>query len=157
MKHFHKPIQHYMLILLFGIVPFMGTTQNIISYAYDYAGNRISRRVVNLTPTPPHVRKQIDTIPTPVVEKLGDRMITIYPNPTKGALAVDITGGDSKPASAGGDEISITLFSAQGVQLQSTKTTSGRTPVEMANYPPGWYVLRVKAGEKLTEFKIIKQ
>ncbi len=151
MTHFYKLIQPYLLILFFGIISLMGTAQNIVSYAYDYAGNRISRKVVNLTPTPSHVKKQLDSIPAPVAEKLGDRMITIYPNPTKGALAVDISGGDTK------DEISITLFSAQGVQLQSTKATQGKTPVEMVSYPPGWYVLRVKAGEKQTEFKIVKQ
>ena len=109
MNHYYKSIQHYLLLLFFGIIPFMGTAQNIVSYAYDYAGNRISRRVVNLTPTPPHVKRLIDSIPAPVEEKLGDRMITIYPNPTKGALAVDVNGGDNK------DEISITSFSAQGV------------------------------------------
>ena len=151
MTHFYKLIQPYLLILFFGIISLMGTAQNIVSYAYDYAGNRISRKVVNLTPTPSHVKKQLDSIPAPVAEKLGDRMITIYPNPTKGALAVDISGGDTK------DEISITLFSAQGVQLQSTKATQSKTPVEMVSYPPGWYVLRVKAGEKQTEFKIVKQ
>ena len=150
MTHFYKPFQYYLLILFMGIIPFMGTAQNIVSYAYDYAGNRISRRVVNLDPPPPHSKKTIEE-PAPVEEKLGDRVITIYPNPTKGALAVDITGGDSK------DEIRISLFSAQGVQLQTTQATSGRIPVEMASYPPGWYVLRIKAGEKMTEFKIVKQ
>ena len=151
MNHFYKPFQHYLLILFFGIIPFLGTAQNIVSYAYDYAGNRISRRIVNLTPTPPHVKKQLDSIPAPVEEKLGDRTITIYPNPTKGALSVDITGGDNK------DEINISLFSAQGVQLQSSRGSSGKTAVEMAAYPRGWYILRVKAGDKVTEFKIVKQ
>ena len=143
--------QLYTSLILLILVIISASSQNIVSYAYDYAGNRISRRVVNLTPTPPHVKKQLDSIPAPVEEKLGDRTITIYPNPTKGALAVDITGGDNK------DELIITLFSAQGVQLQSSRATSGKTPVEMAAYPRGWYILRVKAGEKMTEFKIIKQ
>ena len=90
MTHFYKLIQPYLLILFFGIISLMGTAQNIVSYAYDYAGNRISRKVVNLTPTPSHVKKQLDSIPAPIEEKLGDQMITIYPNPTKGALAVKI-------------------------------------------------------------------
>jgi len=150
MKHFYKPIQHYLLILLFAIIPLAGSSQNIVSYAYDYAGNRISRKVVLLGSNPSHVKA--DSIaPSPVVEKLGDRKITVYPNPTKGALAVEITGGDAK------DEIRISLFSAQGVQLQYLQATPIKTPVEMTNYPPGWYVLRVTAANKQTEFKIVKQ
>lgn len=151
MNHFYKPIQHFLLLLFLGIIPLWITAQSKVSYAYDYAGNRISRQVVNLSTSPPHLKKQMDSIPAPVKDKLGDRIISIYPNPTKGALAVEISAADSK------DELSIALFSSQGVLLQSLAASSGKTPVEMSAYPPGWYILRVKAGEKLTEFKIVKQ
>jgi len=51
---------------------------------------------------------KIDTIaPAPVEEQLGERKITVYPNPTKGELKVDITGGNIK------DEISIRLINAK--------------------------------------------
>ena len=82
---------------------------------------------------------------------MGDRKITIYPNPTKGSLAVEITGGDDK------DKINILVLSAQGIQLQSRKAATGITLVDMVKYPPGWYILRVQAGDKVTELKIIKQ
>jgi len=146
----------YITLTLLMLVIIAMSAQNIVSYAYDYAGNRISRKVVLLNSNPSHIKRDTAAV-TPVEEKLGDRKITVYPNPTKGALAVEISGGDNKPASAGGDEITISLFSAQGVQLQSTTATPGKTPVEMTAYPPGWYVLRIKVGEKLTEFKIVKQ
>ena len=124
--------------------------QQIVSYAYDNAGNRISRKIVNITPPPSHAKKAVED-PIPVEEQLGERKITIYPNPTKGSLAVEITGGSDK------DELRIVLISAQGIQLQNLKAESGINPLDMHAYPPGWFILRVQAGDKMTEFKIIKQ
>jgi len=139
------------LYLLFSFILILssGMAQNIVSYAYDNAGNRISRKVVPLNSNPSHVKKSDES--TPVVDQLGERKITVYPNPTQGALAIEITGGDTK------DEIRFILFSAQGTQLQNLKVTATITPVNMSSYPVGWYILRVQVGEKVTEFKIIKQ
>ena len=89
--------------------------------------------------------------PAPIEEQLGDRKILVYPNPTKGALAVEITGGSDK------DDIRIVLISAQGIQLKNLKAITGITAIDMHIYPPGWFILRVLAGDKVTEFKIIKQ
>jgi len=150
MKHLHKTKNRILLILFLLSFLSSGIAQNIVSYAYDNAGNRISRKIDLLTSNPTHVKK--DTIaPAPVEEQLGERKILVYPNPTKGALAVDITGGNDK------DELQIVLISAQGIQLQTLKAVTGTTPVNMLHYPPGWFILRVKAGDKMTEFKIIKQ
>ncbi len=143
--------QLFLILCLMALVPLSTTAQNMVSYAYDYAGNRISRRVVLLNSNPTHVKKDTTAVAAPpVVDQLGDRKITIYPNPTKGALAVDISGGDAN------DKLNIILFSPQGTVLQSKPVVSGTTPLEMTDYPVGWYILRITAGEKLTEFKIIK-
>ena len=96
-------------------------------------------------------KKTVEVPPAPVEEQLGDRKIFVFPNPTKGALAVEITGGNDK------DEIRIMLISAQDVQLQSMKVVTGSTPINMQSYPPGWFILRIQAGDKVTELKIIKQ
>ena len=138
------------LLLSFLLILSTGMAQSKVSYAYDLAGNRISRKVVDMNSNPSHVKKDSD--PTQVVtDQLGERKITVYPNPTRGALAVEISGGDAK------DEIHLILYSAQGTQLQNLKVTATTTPVNMSAYPGGWYILRVQAGEKVTEFKIIKQ
>ena len=136
------------LLFSFLIVLTSGMAQNMVSYAYDNAGNRISRKIVLLTSNPTHVKA---AEPTPVEDQLGERKITVYPNPTKGALAVEVTGGDTK------DEIKLTLFSAQGVQLQSVKIDASITPLNMSHYSSGWYIMRVQAGDKVAEFKIVKQ
>ena len=153
MNHLHKKPNQFLLFLFLVLFAITGKVQcqSIISYAYDNAGNRISRKVVLFSSNPTHVKKDTVSTPAPVAEQLGDRKITVYPNPTQGALAVDITGGNDK------DEMQIVLISAQGIQLQVLKAVTGTTPVNMLHYPPGWYILRVQAGDKMTEFKIIKQ
>lgn len=140
-------MKQFYLLFSFMLIFSSSIAQNMVSYAYDYAGNRISRKIVQLNSSPNHVKKSGE--PDPVEDQLGERKITIYPNPTKGALAVEITGGDTK------DAINFTLFSAQGVQLQTRKVTASVTPVDMSVYSSGWYILRVSAGSKVTEFKII--
>ena len=151
MNYLHKTTPYYLLLLFIVSFSMMGMAQQqMVSYAYDNAGNRISRKVVDLNSNPPHAKKFVED-PPPVEEQLGERKIAIYPNPTKGALAVEITGGNDK------DKLSIVLISAQGIQLQTMKAEVGKTPVDMHLYPSGWYILRIQAGDKVTEFKIIKQ
>jgi len=138
------------LLFSFLLILSAGMAQSKVSYAYDNAGNRISRKVVNLYSNPSHVKKDADSAPA-VTDQLGERKITVYPNPTQGALAVEITGGDTK------DEIRFLVFSSQGVQLQNIKAAVSITPINMSSYSAGWYILRVQAGEKVKEFKIVKQ
>jgi len=136
----------FLIFLLFAI--FQLSAQNMVSYAYDMAGNRISRKIVPLNSSPSHAKKNENS--APVEEQLGERTIKVFPNPTKGALAVDISGGEDK------DELRIILYNADGKQLQNKKVEQGTTPINMSSYPVAYYILRVVAGEKATEFKIVK-
>jgi len=141
-------MKQFYLLFSFLLILSSGIAQTV-SYGYDNAGNRISRKTVTLAKA--QAAKKNPETPAPVIEQLGERKITVYPNPTKGALAVEITGGDAK------DAIRLTLFGPQGTQLQSINATATITPVNMSSYPAGWYILRVQAGAKNTEFKIVKQ
>jgi hypothetical protein len=142
-------MKHYYLLFSFLLILSSAMAQNMVSYAYDLAGNRISRKVVDMNSNPSHVKKSAD--PTPVEDQLGERKITVYPNPTKGALAVEITGGDAN------DQLRIILFNADGKQLQNKVVQQGSTPINMSGYPAAYYILRIENGNKSTEFKIIKQ
>jgi hypothetical protein len=128
MNFLHKTTSK-LFFLLFMACSLSGFSQQIVSYAYDNAGNRISRKVINLTvtPNPAHAKKGAD--PAPVVEQLGERKITVFPNPTKGSLAVEIVGGDEK------DELSISLYTATGQRLLSKSVQAGTTPINMTPTP----------------------
>lgn len=122
--------------------------QQMVSYAYDQAGNRISRKIVDMYSNPSHVKKGDAT--APIQDQLGERTIKIYPNPTKGQLSLDISGGNER------DELRIILYNADGKQLQNKQVQSGSTSINMTSYPVAYYILRVQAGDRKTEFKIIK-
>ena len=102
MKHVYTT-KHFYLLFSFLVLLTTVTQAQKVGYDYDMTGNRISRKVVNLDNP-----NQTET-PVPVKNQLGERKITVYPNPTKGALAVEMTGGDQK------DQMSLSLFSSQGV------------------------------------------
>lgn len=122
-----------------------------IEYTYDNAGNRVTRQVIILEPLVAMASRAKKQTVDPTIEQLGERTIKVYPNPTKGALAIEVTGGDEK------EKVEIQLFSAQGVQLQTKKLEIGKTPIDMLSYPAGWYILRLGTGDKIKEIKIIKQ
>ena len=146
--HLTDSVKHHCLTIVFLFSLSALAQGQSVDYAYDNAGNRTSRKVVSLAQTAP---KKHTEDPAPVVDQLGERTVKVYPNPTKGALAVEITGGDEK------DDLQILLFSAQGTQLQTLKAITGKTPVNMLAYPSGWYILRIVAGKEIKEMKIVKQ
>lgn len=135
-----------LLACLFLALP--AVAQQKVSYDYDLAGNRISRRIINLQQNAP---RNNSGQPQPIKDELGERKITIYPNPTKGALTVEIQGGNEK------DELRTVVFDANGKQIINLTLATGSTLLDMNRFPAGWYVLRITAGEKATEYKIIKQ
>lgn len=121
-----------------------------VSYNYDFSGNRISRQVITLSSPSQGARSQPADSVT-VVATIGERRVSVYPNPTKGTLGVDITGGDAE------ESIRLLLFNGQGILLYTAAAAQGMNVVEMSAYPKGWYVLRVQAANTRQELKIIKE
>lgn len=146
-------MKYLLLKSLFIISLFVGASiftvqSQSIAYDYDQAGNRISR-VIKL---PNKAKKHVETTDSTVVkDQLGKQTITVYPNPTRGALGVDIKGSDVT------DQTSITVYNGQGVQLYFTKADAGLNSIDMSAYPVGWYILRVQIGSYKKEYKIIKE
>lgn len=147
MKSDQVAIKRLPALLMFLIAVILQIHSQTISYYYDYAGNRISRKVVSL---PQNIKGQ-PTDSVAVEDVLGQRNILVYPNPTKGALGVEITGGDWD------EDIRLILYSGQGTVLYNTTAQQGINPIDMTAYPKGWYILRVQEGEKRKEFKVIKE
>lgn len=68
-----------------------------IAYYYDQAGNRIARRVIVVTNPSQIVKHNPGTKDSTVVkDMLGEQTVVIYPNPTRGMLGVEITGGKAE-------------------------------------------------------------
>ena len=147
MKHKIPKTQLLLLMLLFATAVL---AQDRISYQYDNAGNRVSRTIVVANPS--LVKGKTATPDSVVVqERMGSREIKIYPNPTRGMLGVEIKGGDSN------DKLRLQLFAANGSMLINTQATEGLNSIDLAQQPPGIYVLVIFAGKNRTEYKIVKE
>ncbi len=145
MKSNQVAIKRLPALLMFLIAVILQIHSQTISYYYDYAGNRIFREVVSLSQ---NIKGQ-PTNSMVVEDVLDQRSILVYPNPTKGALGVEITGGDWD------EDIRLTLYSGQGTVLYKGKARHKSHRYDCL--PKGWYILRVQEGEKRKEFKVIKE
>lgn len=147
MKHFFSL---YRLLCIAGMLfstTTLTTAQQRVEYTYDQAGNRLTRKIVILSP---RGVKQAPTDSIPVKQQWRDRIIIIYPNPTRGALAIEIQGGKDT------DKIIAELFNSSGAMLYARKWTGTAYTIDMRAYVTGIYILRIKINEEMNEYKIIK-
>ena len=132
-------------------------SQNGIAYSYDGAGNRIERRVITLRTTSKTALSG-ETILTEIEkddifeEQFKERKITIYPNPTKGNVGINISGTDFNTS------CQAHLYNLMGKKLMQFQIhTNTVNPIDMNNLPAATYLLvLIFNNEKLT-YKIIKQ
>lgn len=121
-----------------------------VQYTYDAAGNRIKRKVVEVTLKSAKTATKDDFLP--VEEQWGERQVSIYPNPTHGNLKVNITGGDDEVA------YSYELFNTSGSKVLNGRVVQhGETPIPMQSLSPGVYILIIQANEEKMTYKIIKK
>lgn len=136
----------FFLFVLFFTLPVQA--QNTVSYTYDQAGNRLTRTIIL---GQSNVKRHQPTDSVVIKETIGERTIKVFPNPTRGALGIDIQGGDSK------EELRLIMYSGAGAVLYNQPATEGLNPIDMTQYPQGWYVLQVVSGTEKREYKIVKE
>jgi Secretion system C-terminal sorting domain len=135
-------------ILLFMLLLGCGIASAQVSFGYDAAGNRISRTIVlakSLTKA-----ATTDSIP-PATEMLGELQVKIYPNPTKGKLAVEVSGMKEP------DTGTVSIFNMQGGLILQGTVSSSPTELDISGQPAGTYVMRISVGGKNTTWKIQKE
>lgn len=134
------------VLLLFAIKLF---AQNKICFSsYDGSGNRHTRAYCAKS-----TAALLDTasITQPITESLGEVQIAIFPNPTKGLFTVQVT---NLPTDASGE---IALCDLTGKQLVVQKTIQESNIIDLSMRPTGVYVLRIRAGDKVSEWKVVKE
>lgn len=138
----------------------------IVKYTYDTAGNRTKREmkeillksassVVEDEPlTTDEVQANaIESEKEAAIEDIWNkRTVTFYPNPTRGELKVNISGGD--------DNVNYTyeLFDASGTKIMNGRISQmGENPVPMDECKPGIYFLVLVCGDDRNTYKIIRE
>ncbi len=131
--------------------------QNNISFAYDAAGNRVSRTIdLGATQTvnngDENEKLSFEKSEDFFTEVLAEKEIKIYPNPTRGQLRVDILGYEDLDNNS-----SIQVFTTGGALLYKSNTPSQTNDINLSDKPAGLYLMVISiAGERST-WKIIKQ
>ncbi|MFZ4581242.1 MAG: T9SS type A sorting domain-containing protein [Paludibacter sp.] len=126
------------------------------TFDYDASGNCVLKyKTVILGPS--YAKKKpgnqnTDTIQAPLQESLlGERKLTIYPNPTKGVLKIEVSG---KALENQGKYIVTDL---SGKIMMSGIFESMSFQVDMTTLPEGGYFIKLMIENKQDIWKIIKE
>ena len=144
----NKLVKRLLLLFLFTSVFIGVSAQNHIKYTYDKAGNRIKKEIVL---TRSAFSNDSDNI-KPFTDRMNERIIQIFPNPTKGNLLITVSG-DSENLTTG----HLTLFNFAGKMVVKTEITSTTTSLDISSEPNGIYIMQLELGDEKTSWKIIKE
>jgi YD repeat-containing protein len=142
-----------LLLLLFVGIHISNAQTPYLSYDYDASGNRIQRTVI--------MKKSMNAIglngsTTPIEQKVETDLfnklkVTIYPNPTKGELGVDITGDIEMP------ESSLNLYTLNGQLLIKKEHLMKQNRLDLSRFISGIYFLKLIVGNDVMTWKIVKE
>ncbi|MBP1678054.1 MAG: hypothetical protein H6Q20_2613 [Bacteroidetes bacterium] len=138
------------ILLLTGLlllIPYWCSAQSI-NYAYDNAGNRVSR-TLDVGPQQAAVRHDNDSVI--YHEVLSNKEISLYPNPVKTNLTVNVKGYDSD---VNGEYY---IFDIQGKMMLHHKMNSESFQIDMSAYASGNYIMRIVLDGESTTWKVIKK
>ncbi len=139
----------------------MGTQCYTMAYAYDGAGNRVSRSILLNEATGLKSASIFDTTTNKFsndfnpekkfTDELAESQITIYPNPTRGEMVVQVTNIKNEEA------FKFVVYDMTGKIVLQKQNTKEFTNIDLSNVPAGNYILKMFIGGSSTEWKIIKQ
>lgn len=147
MKHQSKlALSTLRTLFLMVIITLSSQTSNAqVGYTYDKAGNRISCYVLKMASAGETQQEEI------VEHFAGPREVKLHPNPTKGHLILNISGGEDE------EDYNISLFNMAGhLLLQQQRTGNGSFEMNIENQPSGTYILILATKEDKIHYKIIK-
>lgn len=141
------------LIFLLSVVLSMWAGLDIcaqrIKYTYDNAGNRLTRQKEIVVQTRGALSDEEE--PSVYKEELSETKVTIYPNPTRGMLKIDISGVEKF------ENARISLYDLTGKLLQQWAGISQSNEIDLSERTPGMYIMQVAYNGKISSWKIIKE
>jgi len=142
-------IKFYLVYIVIGLL--IGNSliaQTKVCYTYDASGNRTARFGCSKSAI-----AKIDSmlISKPITEIQGEMAISLFPNPTKGHVTINIA---NMPDNANGE---IILSDMTGRLLLKQSTFRVTTQLDLSSHPTGLYVLKISIDDKVSEWKVIKE
>ena len=148
-----------------------------IKYTYDAAGNIEKREVIlvtipsksgstsketgkeknnaggtSMTKSTVSGKGETNVAAAEIPDFFPEKKITVYPNPTRGMLRIDITGYDIP------QDARIYIFNVQGAMIRQLTGVSATNELDISEQPAGAYIMRVVMDkENVSVSKIIKE
>ncbi|MDR1764058.1 MAG: T9SS type A sorting domain-containing protein [Dysgonamonadaceae bacterium] len=116
-----------------------------VKFAYDAAGNRISREITLLRSS-----KQEDAA-TELHDIVAKQEVRIFPNPTEGMLSVELP--DFSDETAG----EITIYDSAGKVVSRKASISRENSFDISRQANGIYIMKIRIGDDVSTWKIIKK
>lgn len=133
----------------------IGNTSTRYDIGYDACGNRVSNRVIVLSQSRAKVGERdsmITNLDTPLVDNnLEGSRIEIFPNPARSYITLRVAGSQSV------SEVQYLLYDANGRLLEGPAVLNGETRLDLSSYARGIYFIRLKMGDNISDWKVIKQ
>lgn len=119
-----------------------------IEYGYDDAGNRILRKVfvlggVGSSSRLAEIQEELSE------EILEDFKLTIYPNPVKETLNLQVTGVFNPYL--------VSIVDLTGKEVLNTTISEANKQLNLSHLPKGIYIIRTSLEKEFAEWKMIKQ
>lgn len=119
----------------------------ILEYTYDANGNRVKREIMYV-----ELKSSKDTSKISSINSfIASSEISVFPNPTKGQLLVNITNLSPKETS------SILIYDINGRQLITISPITESNNIDLSSYSSGVYVMKISIGTDTSEWKILKE
>ena len=138
----------YWIVLLSLFLSFHLVFPQNITYEYDNAGNRISRKLVTMLRS--DVAEENEEVTT-YMEVIEDLEIKIFPNPTNGIIYIELQNLSNSSLA------DIALYQLSGMLIDRKENIHFSTEFNITDQPAGIYILKIIAGDKQSEWKIIKE
>ena len=156
-------------------------SQGRLSFEYDLSGNRIGRKTIVLSApqsVPSRVSRNNnddywedststeddfsifnamempennDVLDKFYTDKLNESDVVIYPNPTRGALAVEIRNKNPEIPHQ------LTVLNMRGSIIFQQSSIGSYTQIDLSSQPTGIYLLRISSQNSFITWKIIKE
>lgn len=134
---------------LVAIAPFSYAQSPLpIEISYDAAGNRITRKVLQVSMM---AKGGSYSDSTYYIDQMQSVLMKVYPNPTQGKVYVEMQGGDEIGNSK------IRLFDSHGRLIHEQEGDGYVVELDLSTYPTGYYIIDLYVNEEHTIWKIIKK
>ena len=136
------------VILLASAVVAFAQTPIPIEISYDDAGNRITRKVLDMSKSAKSMAHEDSTYFT---DQLQTVQMRVYPNPTQGRVYVEMTGTSEIKKSM------LRVFDSKGQKIYENSGSGSSLDVDLSKHPAGYYIVELSVNEERTTWKVVKR